>query len=104
MKWLLIAALLVTSAVTVSVTTAEAGLKIRKTSSEDSKLTDTVKKIRDDDEGVVILFVKTAGTYYLRRDVAEFDDLRKKLETSLNSKKPVSVTFEPNQLNILEVK
>ncbi|HEY1079246.1 MAG TPA: hypothetical protein VGE46_04085 [Bdellovibrio sp.] len=67
-------------------------------------ITDTVKKMRDDDDGVVVLFVKEKGSYYLRRDVAGFDGIRKKLETSLNEKKPVSVTAEATQLNILEVK
>ena len=67
-------------------------------------ITDTVKKMRDDDDGLVVLFVKEKGSYYLRRDVADFDGIRKKLETSLNEKKPVSVTAEATQLNILEVK
>lgn len=67
-------------------------------------LSDTVKKVREDDEGVVVLFTKNSGSYYLRRDNVEFVVQKKKLEDSLSAKKPVSVTVEPTQLNILEVK
>ena len=69
-----------------------------------SVISDIVKKVREDDEGVVVLFTKNSGSYYLRREVAEFSVSKKKLEDSLASKKPVSVTVEPSQLNILEVK
>lgn len=69
-----------------------------------SVISDIVKKVREDDEGVVILFTKNSGSYYLRREIAEFAVSKKKLEDSLASKKPVSVTVEPSQLNILEVK
>lgn len=69
-----------------------------------SVISDIVKKIREDDEGVVILFTKNTGSYYLRREIAEFAANKKKLEDSLASKKPVSVTVESSQLNILEVK
>ena len=67
-------------------------------------LKDTVKKIREDDEGVVVLFVKTTGSYYLRRTTANFDALKKKLDESLKSKAEISVTYDSAELNILEVK
>jgi len=83
---------------------SEAKAPVRKTAAEQSSISDTVKKVREDDDGIVILFEKTAGSYYLRRDVAEFDACKKKLQDSLSSKKPVSVTVDSSQLNILEVK
>lgn len=67
-------------------------------------LKDSVKKIREDDEGVVVLFVKTPGSYYLRRTTANFDALKKKLDESLKSKGEISVTYDSAELNILEVK
>lgn len=67
-------------------------------------LSDTVKKVREDDDGVVVLFNKNAGSYYLRRDVTGFDGAKKKLQDSFNTKKPVGVTVDSSQLNILEVK
>ncbi len=104
MKWILAAALVLSAVMTVS--TSEASSKSRAPASADQRTTvnDVVKKMRDDDEGIVILFVKTPGTYYLRRDVAEFDAYRKKLDESMKEKKPVSVTADSAQLNILEVK
>lgn len=87
---------------------AEAGIVTKKprtvANAEKSTFTDTVKKIRDDDEGSVILFNSNAGSYYLRRDVADFEVLKKKLDEAFKNKKPVSVTFDSAQLNILEVK
>ena len=91
----------------VGVNMAEAGLKVkgREVASQGkATLTDTIKKIRDDDEGTVVLFNSNSGSYYLRRDVADFDALKKKLEEAFKNKKPVSVTFDAAQLNILEVK
>lgn len=70
---------------------------------QSSVILDTVKKIREDDEGLVILFAKNAGSYYLKRNVAEFDRLRKKLEESMNGKKIVNVSAD-SSLYILEVK
>lgn len=100
MKWIVIAALVFSTTVVT-----EADAKSRKPASEDrNSITDVVKKVRDDDEGVNILFVKSSGSYYLRRDVADFDSSKKKLDDSLKTKKPVSVTVDPVQLNILEVK
>lgn len=102
MKWILILAVLFSG---MGIYSVESLAKSRKPTAEArSVISDVVKKIREDDEGVVILFVKNAGSYYLRRDVAEFDSCKKKLEESLSAKKPVSVTVEPTQLNILEVK
>lgn len=101
------ALLLATTLITFAVVAADAASVPRKLASTEGQrttVTDTVKKVREDDEGLVVLFQKNAGTYYLRRDVAEFDAIRKKLEASLNEKKPVSVTVESSQLNILEVK
>lgn len=72
--------------------------------SESKVISDVVKKVREDDEGVVVLFSANSGSYYLRREVSNFASFRKILEESLKSKKPVSVTVEPSQLNILEVK
>lgn len=91
MKWLLLASLVFTGPLSVH-------------AEERTVVSDVVKKVREDDEGLVVLFTKTAGSYYLRRELAEFAAGRKKLEDSLSSKKPVSVTVEPAQLNILEVK
>ncbi|WP_374075765.1 hypothetical protein [Bdellovibrio bacteriovorus] len=104
MKWILAAALIFTA--TMGMNSAEADSKSRKPANAEQRasVTDVVKKLREDDEGLVVLFAKTPGTHYLRRDVAEFDAYRKKLEESLNAKKPVSVTVEASQLNILEVK
>ena len=101
MKWVL-ASLFVMA--TVSMATAETARFHRQVAAAQSNITDTVKKIREDDEGIAILFQKNAGSYYLRRDVAEFDSAKKKLQDSLSSKKPVSVTLDSKQLNILEVK
>ncbi|WII72485.1 hypothetical protein QJS83_01205 [Bdellovibrio sp. 22V] len=104
MKWILVAALMMTA--TFNGTPAEAKSQSRGPASAEQRatVTDVVKKLREDDEGIVVLFVKTPGSHYLRRDVAAFDDYRKKLEASLSGKKPVSVTIESSQLNILEVK
>lgn len=91
----------------VAVNGAEAGLVVKKrqvASQGKSNFTDTIKKIRDDDEGIVVLFEKNAGSYYLRRDVADFAGQKKKLEDAFKAKKPVSVTFDSEELNILEVK
>lgn len=106
MKWILIASMILATTLGMG-STAEAGPKKSRTpasADQRSEVSDVVKKIREDDEGLVVLFSKNAGSYYLRRDVAEFDAYRKKLEESLSGKKPVSVTYEPSQLNILEVK
>ncbi len=103
MKWIVIVAMMFSFSFVT--TEAQAKAKGRGPASEtQSTLSDTVKKVREDDEGIVILFTKNAGSYYLRRDVTGFDSSKKKLEESLKSKKPVSVTVEPAQLNILEVK
>ena len=106
MKYALVIAMLA-----LSMTTNSAAAKVMRGPASQTQvapasgtLSDVVKKLRDDDEGVVVLFEKTKGSYYLKRDVATFDILRKNLEESLKSKKPVSVTFDPALLNILEVK
>lgn len=102
MKWLVIMSMLIAGS---SLTVAQAGPVVRVIASEvEGSLQDTVKKIREDDEGIVILFVKAQGSYYLKRDVTDFDSLRKKLEVSLKNQKPVSVTFESEHLNIVDVK
>lgn len=91
----------------VSVNHAEAGSPVKKrqvASQAKSTFTDTIKKIRDDDEGSVVLFNANAGSYYLRRDVADFEATKKKLNDAFKANKPVSVTFDSAQLNILEVK
>ncbi|KYG66299.1 hypothetical protein AZI86_04380 [Bdellovibrio bacteriovorus] len=91
----------------VGVNHAQAGLAVKNrqvASQGKSTFTDTIKKIRDDDEGTVILFNANAGSYYLRRDVADFDAMKKKLNDAFKANKPVSVTFDSTQLNILEVK
>ena len=69
-----------------------------------SQFSDIVKKVREDDEGLVVLFNTNSGSFYLRRDLSAFMNLKSKLEASMKNKKPVSVTIEPVQLNILEVK
>lgn len=66
-------------------------------------LKDSVKKVREDDDGVVVLFTKTKGSYYLRRINVKFDALKAKLDESLKSKAEISVTYESTELNILEV-
>lgn len=107
MKTLLVAIFLAAFAL-ISISPAQAGLSIkgkRATASEgQNSFTDTIKKLRDDDEGLVVLFSKNTGSYYLRRDVADFEGQKKKLEEAFKAKKPVSVTFDADQLNILEVK
>lgn len=104
MKWFLIGVLLFANVMATS-RPAEARPSSRQPSAEQrSVISDVVKKTREDDEGLVVLFVKNTGSYYLRRDVAQFEAYRKKLEESLSAKKPVSVTVEASQLNILEVK
>lgn len=65
---------------------------------------DQVAKLRPDDEGVVVLFEKAKGSYYLPRDTGRFDNLRHILEESLKNKKPVSVTTDASRLNIVDVK
>ena len=91
----------------LAVNVAQAGLAVKNrqvASQGKSTFTDTIKKVRDDDEGVVILFNANAGSYYLRRDVADFDAIKKKLNDAFKANQPVSVTFDSAQLNILEVK
>ncbi len=102
MKWILASLFLVSSFAVAQ--PAFAKTLSRKTAADQSAISDTVKKVREDDDGIVILFEKTAGSYYLRRDVPDFDAYKKKLQDSLSSKKPVSVTVDATQLNILEVK
>lgn len=101
MKWILIAALIMP--VGFGALAAEAKPTVRVIANDNAPIQDSVKKIREDDEGLVILFTKAIGSFYLRRTVEEFDAYRKVLETSLKDKKPVSVTVD-SQLNILEVK
>lgn len=102
MKWLLVTAVLVSAG--VCSIPAEARVPVRIIASEEkTEVNDIVKKIREDDEGIVVLFTKHQGSYYLRRTTEEFDVFRKKLDDSLKSKKPVSVTAD-HELNIVEVK
>lgn len=101
MKWILASLIALSS---FAYTTAEAKKPTRGIAAASSSISDVVKKVREDDEGVVVMFEKTTGSYYLRRDVAEFDALKGKLQDSMKSKKPVSVTVDSAQLNILEVK
>ena len=67
-------------------------------------LTDYVVKIKEDDGGVNVLFSKSKATYYLALDTANYDSMRKSLEESLKTKKPVSVTADATLSNIVEVK
>lgn len=103
MKWAFLMAM--TLVVTMGVGTSNAGAQVRKptAAAQSSTISDVVKKMRADEEGIVILFTKNAGSYYLKNGVADFDSLRKKLEDSLNGKKTVSVKAD-SSLNILEVK
>lgn len=66
-------------------------------------LKDSVKKFREDDDGVVVFFTKTKGSYYLRRVNVKFDALKAKLDESLKTKAEISVTYDSAELNILEV-
>ncbi|KHD88705.1 MAG: hypothetical protein OM95_07855 [Bdellovibrio sp. ArHS] len=104
MKWILFAALLATTTVGVNPALARSASRQPANAEEHRSFEDNIKKIREDDEGIVVLFVKNPGSYYLRRDVENFDGLRKKLDEAFKAKKPVSVTFDAVQLNILEVK
>ncbi|WP_041578017.1 hypothetical protein [Bdellovibrio bacteriovorus] len=103
MRWLVVVAFV--APVFTGLNLAQAGPSIRLVASEHSTITaDTVKSIRADGNGLLVVFVKTAGTYYLDRDVINFETYRKKLEESLKHQKPVSVKAEQHQLNIVEVK
>jgi hypothetical protein len=66
-------------------------------------LKDSVKKSREDDDGIVYYFSKIKGSYYLRRVNVKFDALKAKLDESLKSKAEISVTYDSVELNILEV-
>lgn len=66
-------------------------------------LKDSVKKSREDDDGIVYYFSKVKGSYYLRRVNVKFDTLKAKLDESLKSKAEISVTYDSVELNILEV-
>jgi|GEM_PF-1639779 hypothetical protein len=68
------------------------------------QITDYVVKIKEDDGGVNVLFSKSKATYYLALDTANYDSMRKALEESLKTKKPVSVTADATLSNIVEVK
>lgn len=82
----------------------EAVTSARKVAQASTSLQDTVKKLRVDDEGVVVLFVNAKGSYYLRRELAQFESFKKKLEESLKEKKPVNLEADPSNLYILNVK
>lgn len=103
MKWFLLAAIFAPAFVGWNVATAHPAIRVI-ASEEKTTIQDTVKKIREDDEGMMVLFVKAQGSYYLRRSAPEFDSSYKKLQDSLKLKKPVSVTAEQGSLNIVEVK
>lgn len=103
MKWLVVVAFV--APVLAGLNPAQAGPSIRLVASERANIAeDTVKSIRADGNGLLVVFHKTAGTYHLDRDVINFDTYRKKLEESLKLQKPVSVKAEQHQLNIVEVK
>ncbi len=101
MKWFLLAVLL--APVSFISFNATAKPLVRVMANDNSPFNDTVKKVRADDEGLVVLFSKAIGSFYLRKDNANFDDYKKALEGSLANKKPLSVTVD-SDLNILEVK
>jgi biopolymer transport protein ExbD len=104
MKWWVL--LLVPTAVFVFSENSKAQMVFRVPASEAKKATiqDQVEKMRDDDDGIVVLFAKAKGNHYLRRDVANFENLRLALQKSLKEKKPVSVIVDSNTLNIVDVK
>ncbi|MDG0815269.1 hypothetical protein [Bdellovibrio svalbardensis] len=106
MNWMLSSLFVISSIIVAPGSSARASETSvgRKPASARSAVYDVVKKVREDDDGVVILFEKNTGSYYLRRDLPEFDVCKKKLQESLSGKKPVSVTVDSSQLNILEVK
>lgn len=68
-----------------------------------SVIKDSVKKTRDDDEGIVVMLGKSQGNYYLRRTHSGFDPLSKKIKTSEKSGAVVSITAD-KELNIIDVK
>lgn len=100
MKAVLSALLFVTSALLSA--PVHAGMSIRVIASDGVE--DTVKNISEDKDGASIAFARTAGNYRLRRTVANYDAKKKSLQNSLSNKKPVSVTVDSSQLNILDVK
>lgn len=102
MKWILISLFVVSS--TFEARATEDKKTDRKIATAVPAIIDTIKTVREDDEGVVVLFSKNAGSYYLRRNTVEFEGLKKKLQDSFDSKKPVGVRLDPSKLNILEVK
>jgi len=70
-----------------------------------TKITDYVVKIKEDDGGINVLFSQTPKqTYYLALDTANYETMRKALEESFKTKKPVNVTADATLSNIVEVK
>ena len=66
--------------------------------------TDSVKKVRDDDDGAVAFFTKTQGAYYLKRVHPKYMAFKVQLEESLKNKAAITVTYDSVELNILDVK
>lgn len=105
MRYFVFIALVISSVALTAFTTGQKPALRKVASEEVSKtISDVVKKIREDDEGLVVLFEKNAGSYYLQRANENFARAQASLQKSLKDKKPVSVTVEVADLNILEVK
>lgn len=86
-------------------TSAYAIRSVRVVASEDQlTVKDVVKKIREDDDGAVIMLKQNQGNYYLRRTHSAFDNTLKKLKQSEKAGTPVTVTADKAELNILDVK
>lgn len=86
-------------------TSAYAVRSVRVVASEDQvTVKDVVKKVREDDEGVVILLKANSGNYYLRRTHSGFDSALQKLKKSEKSGTAVTLTADKAELNIIDVK
>lgn len=103
MRWAFTLVLIVSAVFLTNITNAENKNRKPAAASDKATISDVVVKMRDDDEGVVVLFSKNTGSYYLKLATANFDNLRKKLDQSLKEKKAITVTAD-SSLNILEVK
>lgn len=103
MKWSFLIAIGFTAIMGVSTAHANPTMRQPAAAAKNTTISDVVKKVRNDEEGIVVLFTKNSGSYYLKNEVAGFDGFEKKLKESLNEKKTVNVTAD-SLLNILEVK
>lgn len=64
-------------------------------------ITDTVVRIKEDDDGKIIMFKKAPQAFYLTYSTPEFDAVLSKLSKSHTQKSAVKVTTD-SKLNILK--